>query len=162
MHLTIAIPTYNRCEYLKKNIEYFDKVRRPDGIKLSLTISNSASEDSTEAYLEKISKERQDIFLFNKRMEWNGGNYGYLSNTIPDDADWVWFMGDDDYLSHEESLEKVCDLLLRENANADFGFVHACQARRSRDTGAVVSDTTFNLCNHSTSHLISPHIFFSV
>ena len=148
MHLTIAIPTYNRCEYLKKNIESFDKVRRPNGIKLSLTISNSASEDSTEAYLEKISKERQDIFLFNKRMEWNGGNYGYLSNTIPDDVDWVWFMGDDDYLSHEESLEKVCDLLLRENANADFGFVHACQARRSRDTGAVVSDTTFNLCNH--------------
>ena len=147
MHLTIAIPTYNRCEYLKKNIESFDKVRRPNGIKLSLTISNSASEDSTEAYLEKISKERQDIFLFNRRMEWNGGNYGYLSNTIPDDADWVWFMGDDDYLSHEESLEKVCDLLLRENANADFGFVHACQARRSRDTGAVVSDTTFNLCN---------------
>ena len=89
MHLTIAITTYNRCEYLKKNIESFDKVRRPNGIKLSLTISNSASEDSTEAYLEKISKERQDIFLFNKRMEWNGGNYGYLSNTIPDDADWV-------------------------------------------------------------------------
>ena len=58
MHLTIAIPTYNRCEYLKKNIESFDKVRRPNGIKLSLTISNSASEDSTEAYLEKISKRK--------------------------------------------------------------------------------------------------------
>ena len=70
MHLTIAIPTYNRCEYLKKNIESFDKVRRPNGIKLSLTISNSASEDSTEAYLEKISKERQDIFLL--IGVWNG------------------------------------------------------------------------------------------
>ena len=105
MHLTIAIPTYNRCEYLKKNIESFDKVRRPNGIKLSLSISNSASEDSTETYLEKISKERQDIFLFNKRMEWNGGNYGYLSNIIPDDADWVWFMGDDDKLSEKNSLQ---------------------------------------------------------
>ncbi len=147
MHLTIAIPTYNRCEYLKKNIEYFENINHPDGIKISLSISNSASEDNTETFLEDIRRKREDIFLFNQRTDWNGGNYGYLSSVVPDDADWVWFMGDDDYLCHPESLQKVCEVLVRENKNADFGFVHACQARRSKNTGAIITDSSLGLCN---------------
>ena len=70
MHLTIAIPTYNRCEYLRKNIEYFDKVRRPDGIKLSLTISNSASEDVPRLIWKKlVKKDKTSFFLISV---WNG------------------------------------------------------------------------------------------
>ena len=39
MHLVIAIPTLNRCKYLKNNIHFFDQQRRPANIRVSLAIS---------------------------------------------------------------------------------------------------------------------------
>ena len=89
MHLTIAIPTYNRCDYLKKNIEVFDSMRRPPGLNVSLSISNSASIDETENYLSGLEMKRNDLQLFNQVTDWNGGNFGYLSQTIPKNVDWV-------------------------------------------------------------------------
>ena len=147
MHLTIAIPTFNRCDYLRKNIEYFDKVQRPDGVKLSLTISNSASEDGTEEFLKCLQEKRDDLYLFNERTDWIGNNYGCLSDTIPADADWVWLMGDDDYIPQSDALVKLCEVLLKNQKNDDFGFVHACQAKRSRRSGKVITKSVLQLCN---------------
>ena len=76
MHLVIAIPTYNRCNYLKKNIQYFDQQIRPKKVRISLAISNSASVDDTEKYLEELKSKRKDVFTFNEQTGWNGGNYG--------------------------------------------------------------------------------------
>ena len=59
MHLTIAIPTFNRCEYLKKNIDYFDKLLKPTDVRISLTISNSASVDGTADFLHCLQTRRE-------------------------------------------------------------------------------------------------------
>ena len=147
MHLTIAIPTFNRCEYLKKNIEYFDKLARPDDVRISLTISNSASVDSTSDFLQSLQTMRDDLYVFNQMTDWTGGNYGYLAATVPEDADWVWFMGDDDYILDPNALHTLCDFLSEKTSDPDFGFVHVCQAKRSRNSGKVTTDTIFNLCN---------------
>ena len=143
----IAIPTYNRCKYLKNNIHFFDQQQRPDNVRVSLAISNSASVDETEQYLSELQSSRKDFFLFNEQTGYNRSNYGYLCTAIPDDADWVWFMGDDDYLIDLEAIKKVCEILAKYENDEEFAFVHACQARRSRNTGEVVIDSVANLCN---------------
>ncbi len=147
MHLTIAIPTYNRCDYLKKNIEVFDSMRRPPGLNVSLSISNSASIDETENYLSGLEMKRNDLQLFNQVTDWNGGNFGYLSQTIPKNVDWVWFMGDDDFLFDESSIWQVWEVIKSNQDNEKFGFIHACQARRSSRSGAVITDNVVSLCN---------------
>ena len=76
MHLVIAIPTLNRCKYLKNNIHFFDQQRRPANIRVSLAISNSASVDETESFLGELQNSRTDLFLFNKQTGYNGSNYG--------------------------------------------------------------------------------------
>ena len=147
MHLTIAIPTFNRCEYLKKNIDYFDKLLKPTDVRISLTISNSASVDGTADFLHCLQTRRSDLHIFNQKTDWTGGNYGYLADTVPEDVDWVWFMGDDDYIPDPKALLNLCNLLREKTNDPDFGFVHVCQAKRSRNTGEIITDTTFNLCN---------------
>ena len=111
MHLVIAIPTFNRCEKLKKNLEHFDKQQMPKNFKISVAISNSASTDHTEQFLNKLDMERSDFFIFNQQTNWTGGNYGFLEAILPEDADWIWYMGDDDYFPGTNSLIKMCEFL---------------------------------------------------
>ena len=64
---------------------------------------------------------------------------------MPGDADWVWFMGDDDYIPDPNALHSLCNL--REKQMIQILIVHVCQAKRSRNTGKITTDTTFNFCN---------------
>ena len=86
--------------------------------------------------------------VFNKLTDWSGGNYGYLCQALPMDADWVWFMGDDDYLTDPSSLQKICEILIEKNDDPNFKFVHACQSRRSLNSGKVIYDSVMGLCNN--------------
>ena len=68
MHIVIAIPTFNRFEYLKKNISIILKQNLNSKIKLSICISNTASTDSTEEYLNSLYKDNKNIFIINKQI----------------------------------------------------------------------------------------------
>ena len=147
MHLVIAIPTFNRHQNLRRNIQSIKNQIIPDGIKLSLAISNSASTDDTGEYLRELSAKNDNIIIFNQQTGWTGGNYGHLASIIPEDADWVWFMGDDDFFPTKEIIKIVTEFLLRASSNKQFTFLHACQARRSTGSGKIIEDTVLNLCN---------------
>lgn len=147
MHIVVAIPTYNRCSYLKTNIEYFKKQVVSEGVRLSIAISNSASTDGTSDYLSEISSIMDDLSTYNELRDWNGYNYGCLLETIPDDADWVWLMGDDDYLTNPRSVDIVCDLIKSQKENKNFALVHACQGRRSNNSGDIFIENVMDLCN---------------
>jgi glycosyltransferase involved in cell wall biosynthesis len=147
MKIVIAIPTFNRCQKLKRNIESIDKQIIPDGVELSLAISNSASTDSTQEFLGELSARRSNTFLFNQQTDWTGGNYGYLEGIIPEQADWVWYMGDDDYFPEETSLSSMCEFLKKNDSNQDLVFVHACQAQRSTSSGQIFKADVLSLCN---------------
>ncbi|MDB4852053.1 glycosyltransferase [Alphaproteobacteria bacterium] len=147
MKIVIAIPTLNRCEKLKRNIDSIYEQVIPDGVELSLAVSNSASTDSTAKFLRELSSHRIDTSIFNQQTGWTGGNYGYLASIIPEDADWVWFMGDDDYLPTEDIIGNVSKFLLQASNNKQFALLHACQARRSTGSGKIIEDKLLNLCN---------------
>ena len=143
MHITIAIPSFNRAEYLKKNIAAIMKLNLTSNIKLSICVANSASTDDTRSYLDELAKKNQNVFIFNAQLNDENRNMGCLSSIIPDDVDWVWFLGDDDIIVDPDAILKINNLVSQEN----FSFVHVTQYRRSKNTKKIVSGSLEELCN---------------
>lgn len=143
MHIVIAIPTFNRFEYLKKNISIILKQNLNSKIKLSICISNTASTDSTEEYLNSLYKDNKNIFIINKQINNEYENLGNLASIIPNNADWVWYMGDDDMLINNNAILKVVDLIYKK----EIDFIHVSQFRRSDSSDSLIYDSVGNLCN---------------
>ena len=143
MHIVIAIPTFNRFEYLKKNISIILKQNLNSKIKLSICISNTASTDSTEEYLNSLYKDNKNMFIINKQINNEYENLGNLASIIPNNADWVWYMGDDDMLINNNAILKVVDLIYKK----EIDFIHVSQFRRSDSSDSLIYDSVGNLCN---------------
>lgn len=146
LEIAVAIPTYNRLENLRECVKKFDLQMVPDSVNLSLVISNSASNDGTSEYLNELTSTRKNVHVFNKILDWVGGNYGCILEALPPKIDWVWFMGDDDEFCSPKSIQKISDLIFQYRHNKDFAFIHACDEARTRNTGSSFIDTTMNLC----------------
>jgi len=147
MKLAIAIPTYNRVDKLKKNIESIDAQVVSTGVEVSLVVANTYSNDETQAYLETLKINRDNFFCYNQKESSKYCNLGKLAATIPTGVDWVWLMGDDDYLINEGSIQKVYETITAIEPGENLSYVHACQARRSKNTGDVYVDNCLSLCN---------------
>ena len=74
-----------------------------------------------------------------------------MSKTIPEHADWVWWLGDDDKFVNNNSVQCVVDTIM-ENDEDDLTFVHACSARRASKKKNKVKDLIFNLCQEYGYH----------
>lgn len=151
MHITVAIPTFNRVEKLKKCVESISSQSIDDDIQLSITISNTASSDHTHAYLSTLEESGDRFFITNEIGADTQRNLGSLANTIPSQSDWVWLMGDDDYLSSPHSVSIVHEII-RTASDADLSFVHACQTRRSARSERMFENKVLNLCEEFGFH----------
>ena len=134
INFIIAIATFNRIENLKVAIHSIIKQKVKKNINLEIVISNSCSSDETSSFLKSL-KTNKKFHIFNKNEKISSNtlsqfvNFENLSKTIPDDADWVWWLGDDDKLMDNNSVQCVIDKIL-ENNDDDLAFVHACNAQR--------------------------------
>jgi rhamnopyranosyl-N-acetylglucosaminyl-diphospho-decaprenol beta-1,3/1,4-galactofuranosyltransferase len=112
MKIAAVVVTYNRINWLKKNIDaLLSQTRVPDEI----IVVDNASTDGTYDFLKNLSKVKF------KRLEENiGGAGGFacgLKCAIDDGADWVWMM-DDDALPYKNALEALeCAILKNQNSN---------------------------------------------
>jgi glycosyltransferase involved in cell wall biosynthesis len=151
VHIAIAIPTFNRLSYLKRNINsIFNQSLNPK-ITLSIVIANSASSDGTADFLESLAQRHSDVYCYNQKADTENQNLKFLSETVPKDVDWVWLLGDDDYLASEHSVAKVAEVIAQ-HPESKLSFIHACQARRSKNTGSVISMPTEQLCQELGYH----------
>ena len=94
-HIAIAIPTFNRLNHLKKAINSIITQKKDKNTRISIIISNIASVDGTHEYLDDIKK-TEGFYIFNKKSEVKNSymtNIYHLSQTIPNEVDWVWLMG---------------------------------------------------------------------
>jgi len=99
--VTVAIPTYNRLELLKRSVT---SVLQQSYKHLEIIISDNDSTDGTREYLQTLKDSRLKIFL-------NDRNIGMAANweQCLHHASGVYFllMSDDDTLTHHDSLEKL-------------------------------------------------------
>ncbi|ETT07695.1 glycosyltransferase family 2 protein [Providencia alcalifaciens] len=107
LKLDILIPTYNRANYLEKNILALAEIIETLNIseRVSIIVSNNNSTDDTKNKL-KILKEKYDFLNVYNQIE----NIGLEKNSLlcleKSTADFVMYLGDDDYLS-SKYIEKV-------------------------------------------------------
>jgi len=150
--IAIVIPTYNRLEHLKKLINSIECQRLPDDVKLFCVISNSCSTDGTAQFLidkESAQSQKGSIEFI---VQNQGSSIIYVPgkenqkkavNLVPNQVEWAWMIGDDDYLTSNDVILNLTTFL----KNSDLDFIHPCQARRSTHTNAPHYGTLFELCN---------------
>lgn len=151
MHITLAIPTFNRVEKLKKCLDSITSQSLDSDIQLSIAISNTASSDGTYSYLSNLEGPDGRYFVTNKIGTDTHCNMGSLATTIPPHADWVWLMGDDDYLVSPHSISIIHEII-NTTQTPDLSFVHACQARRSTRSGTMYENEVLKLCEEFGYH----------
>jgi glycosyltransferase involved in cell wall biosynthesis len=111
--LAICIPTYNRAALLAKNLDVLVPLAQASDC--PIYISDNASPDDTEKVVGEARKQYEKIYYVQQRE--NIGfcrNFEYVVNMA--EADYVWLLGDDDYIA-EGCIEKVlCDFKEHEDA----------------------------------------------
>ena len=157
LKFVVAIPTFNRIECLKKTIESIINQNLPDSVDLEIAISNTCSDDGTYEYLNNL-KTKIKIHVYNEKKIIPPNklsqyvNFQNLSKVIPEDADWAWWLGDDDKLVGKNAIQKVVKCI-QDNNEPDLEFVHACHANKVSNN-EVINDSLFNLCQEFGYHEI--------
>jgi glycosyltransferase involved in cell wall biosynthesis len=153
LKIAVAIPTYNRLEKLKFALSKIEKQEIDGRFELFCVISNIASTDGTTEFLNQLSHKNFQYVIWNQQEENIYLNWRRCSEAVPDDIDWVWFHGDDDFLTNNQVIKGLVNII-EEKACLETSLIHICQARRSRQTGRIIKDNLFNLCNQLGYHEI--------
>jgi glycosyltransferase involved in cell wall biosynthesis len=120
MKLNIIIPTYNRAEFLIKNLEILEEIieRGQFSNEISIIISDNCSPDDTFQQVTAFkSRTRLNIDLYRQTE-----NIGLKANVLfvlgKATAEYVMFLGDDDYISYEYLAE--CMLILHTDPTTTY------------------------------------------
>jgi len=109
--LTIAIPTYNRAQYLDKQLAWIAQAIKGYESEIELYVSDNCSTDNTQ---EVVAKWRAQLGNVTLNSTTNAKNIGLMRNVIQC-LDWattkyVWAIGDDDPLQ-DRAITCVFDKL---------------------------------------------------
>lgn len=124
--LTIGIPTYNRLKYLKKCLKYiFAGVGNNDEVEIF--ISDNNSKQDVEDYLLQCRKIYKNVRYVKQEKNIGAvGNVCFLLNNAS--GEYVWILGDDDYLQSDcvkavvQALEIKDDISMLCVINSDGGY----------------------------------------
>lgn len=123
MQLSILIPTFNRCNFLRRNCSQLIDVILSNQLqdKVQLVISNNNSNDDTYTYLEKLRQQEHtgiEITVFHQET-----NIGSVNNVLylihNSTSDTVLFLGDDDFLD----VDFVPEVLRQLNSNDQLSCI---------------------------------------
>ena len=116
--LTIAIPTYNRCELLKMAL---DSILHQINTRVEVIVCDNASEDNTEELVKKYVNEYGIKYYRNKKNLRMDGNF--LKCLELAEGKYIHLMSDDDIL-----LEGAVDAILRkiESEAPDYINLNSC------------------------------------
>ncbi|AAW84682.1 glycosyltransferase [Aliivibrio fischeri ES114] len=112
-NITVCIPTFNRCESLKKTLGHLLSSK---SISFSVVVSDNASEDDTWEYLNSLD----DTRLIISRNETNIGFTGNILKVLElSPTDFILFMSDEDFVILE-NIEEI----IRTNIDDDVGVFY--------------------------------------
>lgn len=100
--LSICIPTYQRKDYLLKNLENLKEILITNNLQweVSVLIADNSSQDGTlEAISEYIAKNPEIKIDFYSQKENKGYSYNFNSLIASCNSEYLLICGDDDYLS---------------------------------------------------------------
>jgi len=116
--LSVCIPTYNRAEYLKYNVDKLLTLIKGLGPnQVEICVSNNDSTDHTEALIKNYITDNPDIRIIYNKNETNLGpdwNYHHAMNMAS--GEYSILLGDDDYFA-DNALTRIFELI-----NSDIEF----------------------------------------
>lgn len=107
--LSILIPTYNRSEFLLKNLNVLHDIIKRSGFsdEITIIISNNGSPDNTQEMIESFSQTHDITIRAFEQKENLGVKANVLFLLAQSNDEYIMFMGDDDYISYDYLVECV-------------------------------------------------------
>lgn len=96
--LTVIIPTRNRCEYLKRNLEILLPLADLHKGDVYIYISDNASDDDTLVVIDQAKKAYPQLVTFYRQKTNIGGLNNFLDSISKIDSEYFVLLGDDDYI----------------------------------------------------------------
>lgn len=120
--LSICIPTYNRCIYLKRMLDSLLPQIEQFGDMVEVIISDNASTDDSVSMCQKTIISHRDVKIHvNEKNEGPDYNISYLYKSAK--GKFVWILGDDEYL-RIDALSNIMTLL-GGNTETDLIYVNS-------------------------------------
>lgn len=112
MKFQILIPSYNRANYLQKNLSVLSNILTSLSSRdvFTIVIYDNHSSDNTEEIVKEFLKKAELEIIYHKQERNIGCRDNLIDIIIHSNADYFMLLGDDDYLS-QEYLESAIDLL---------------------------------------------------
>jgi glycosyltransferase involved in cell wall biosynthesis len=151
--IAIAIPTFNRLNKLRFCLSNIEEQVIDDRFEVYCVISDQESTDGTTEFLNNLNSTKIKYVINTKRVVSTNfsSNNRRVANLIPQEIDWVWFHGDDDYLTSQTVLKELVDFI---QLSGDVTLICACEERRSRRSNTQLKASLFDLCNSLGYHEI--------
>ena len=121
MNLSICIPTYNRARLLENCLHSIVNCIPSFQFEYEVCISDNGSTDETNDVIQSFT---QRLNIVTSKNQANMGHvYNFLRVVDIAKGDFVWLIGDDDFLLPDALLR--LNSLLRLNPNVDFFYINA-------------------------------------
>ncbi|MXV17426.1 glycosyltransferase family 2 protein [Hufsiella ginkgonis] len=123
IQLSICIPTYNRCTYLKENIVGILSQVTPElSAVVEICISDNASLDDTETVVAQLIKDNPSISIKYARSDVNkGADWNFHRAMVLAGGKYSWLLGDDDALA-EGAVRRILELIATRPEIGVFAF----------------------------------------
>lgn len=140
--LSICIPTYNRANFLDKNLKNLIEICKP--LNVPIFISDNCSSDNTETIVENIKKMYD--YVFYKKLDLNKGIDFNMDSVIKSSTtEYSWLFSDDDEID-TESIAYIVSIL--NNQNPDFLLIN--NKETTLFTNEIITDNYLNIEGQNT------------
>lgn len=109
--LSICIPTWNRCEYLKENIlSLISQVEKFSLTNVEICISDNASSDKTEQLCRALCAQYSYI-TYHRASKNFGANANFQTVLEKASGEYLWLLGDDDFIVDDVIVNVMNDMI---------------------------------------------------
>lgn len=146
--LSIVIPTYNRADILKENIELiFPKIKE---FNLGIYISDDSNNCDTKKMIESLRVQfNYPYFFYEKNIPPLGHDANCIASLKKAKSEFVWYLGDS-MIIPLDAIDEVIDIISKHENDIDFICLNS--PNKHHYQSGVVLDT-HNFIVNSTWHL---------
>lgn len=135
--LSICVPTYKKADRLELSLKILLQQARPFAGKVEIVVSDDASPDHSAKVLQKLSEGNEDLFRFFIQEKNLKNNKNYLFAIDQAKGDYIWLLGNDDYL-REGAIAKVIQAL-EAHRDIDFFYMSYSFFRPPSDPNEIIN-----------------------